>query len=76
MLLPMPPAQSHPAARTTFATLVVLLGTGLLLPPSAPAAPAAPATDLDASVAPLFREDQPGAAVLVRKGDRILLRKA
>jgi D-alanyl-D-alanine carboxypeptidase len=44
------------------------------------AAPAPPAPDLaaqlDAELARHFPADQPGAAVLVRKGDKILLRKA
>ena len=77
MLLAMLPPPSHPSAGTALPSLaVLLLGGGLLLPQAAQAAPAGAGADLDASVAPLFRDDQPGAAVLVRKGDRILLRKA
>jgi D-alanyl-D-alanine carboxypeptidase len=59
------------------ATVVVLAATMSVI--GVARAAAAPAVDLgaqlDALVTPHFQADQPGAAVLVRKGDQILLRK-
>jgi D-alanyl-D-alanine carboxypeptidase len=54
--------------------LVGLIGLVPALAGPVAAAPD-PSQQLDAEMVSHFRSDQPGAAVLVRKGDRILLRK-
>jgi CubicO group peptidase (beta-lactamase class C family) len=55
--------------------LAALIGTGALA--AVPArADSDLAAQLDGLVAPHFPAGQPGAAVLVRKGEQILLRKA
>jgi D-alanyl-D-alanine carboxypeptidase len=65
------------AAITGFVACFALTGTRPA--PAESAAPAVPAADLatalEAEVAPVFRGDLPGGAVIVRKGDAVLLRK-
>lgn len=57
------------------ASVAVVLAFATLAAAATPA-PAAAAAQLEALVAPHFAADAPGAAVLVRKGNRVLLRKA
>jgi D-alanyl-D-alanine carboxypeptidase len=63
------------SSATGITPAALALALTMAAPLSADAAPDVTA-QLDALLAPQFAADQPGAAVLVRKGDRVLLRKA